>query len=334
MLQIERLDPSSDRDLADAAHLETQYLREVLGDDEPEYPPGELRDDLLNVHRDDIDVTGWIARDGGRTVGFAVVDIRSGMGNDHMAWMPELYVSPSERRRGVGRALLDEVCRVATAADRTLVIGGYPDGHQAGTAFTTAVGAEHGHRERQNRLRIDELDRSLMERWVEAAQERATGYSLVAFDDRCPDDLLDEFVRMQHVMNTAPRPDALDEFQFTAERRRAAEAGLAAWDAHQWVLCARHDETGRLAGYTEIAYGPHRTWIGMQGDTAVDPVHRNKGLGRWLKAVNILRVIDERPQITVVETWNDGTNAPMLGINNEMGFRPVAVWRDGELTLS
>ena len=333
-LRVDRIEPTSDRDLADAAGLETVYWREVLGDGEPEFPPGEFRDVLLHVHRDDIDATGLIARDGDHPVGFAVVDIRSGMGNDHMAWVPDLYVAPTDRRQGAGRALLDEVCAIARAAGRTLVIGGYPDGHEGGIAFTTAVGAEHGHREAQSRLRLDDLDRALMERWVDAAQERATGYSLLAFDDVCPDDLLDAFVRLQHVMNTAPRPDALDEFVFTAQRRRAAEAERAAVGAHQWVLCVRHDDTGDLAGYTEISFGPHRPWLGEQGDTAVDPVHRNKGLGRWLKAVNALRVLAERPDVAVLETWNDGTNAPMLGINTEMGFRRVAVWRDGELTLS
>ena len=329
---VERIDPSSERNVADAAALETAYWREVLGPDEPEFPPEELVRGLLRVGRPDIDATGLLVRDGERPVGLGIVDIRTGHGNEHMAWVPDLYVLPSERRRGIGTALLDSIIAVAKDAGRTLVIGGHPNDHVAGRAFAAAKGAEPGNAERQSRLVLADVDRALMQAWIARASERAGGYSPVAFDDRCPDELLDSFVQMTRVMNTAPRPDSLDEFVFTAEHRRANEAEREAVDAHQWVVCARHDETGDLVAYTETVFTPHRSWLVEQGDTAVDPAHRNLGLGRWVKAVNILRILDERPQARVIETWNDGTNQPMLGINVEMGFRPVAVWRDAELT--
>jgi mycothiol synthase len=138
---------------------------------------------------------------------------------------------------------------------------------------------------------------------------------------------------MQRVMNTAPRTDALGEAVYTAEQRRAAEAEHEADGSHQLVLCARHDESGELVGYTELTFGRHRPWLVQQGDTAVDPAHRNMGLGRWLKAASALRLLAERPDAQVVETWNDGSNAPMLNLNTEMGFRTVATWHDAELAL-
>lgn len=333
MLRIDRLDPSSERDLSDAAAIETAYWREVLGEDEPPFPPEEVLHGLLHATRDDVAGTGLLARDGSRAIGLAIVDIRSGHGNEHMAWSPDLYVLPQERRRGAGRALLGETGAVARAANRTLLIGGCPEGHAAGEAFAAAVGAAPGNAETQSRLRLATLDRPLMHGWIEAARERAAGYSLIGFDDRCPDELIDQFVRMQAVMNTAPRPESLEEFVFTPSQRRQVEAEREQAGGHQWVLCARHDGTGELVGYTEVSFGPHRPWLVEQGDTAVDRSHRNRGLGRWLKAVNALRLVDERPEAAVLQTWNDGTNAPMLSINVEMGFAPVAVWRDAELTL-
>ena len=333
MPEVEKIDPSSEGDVADAAALETAYWREVVGPDEPAFPPEELLSGLLRVGRTDIDVTGLLVRDGDRPVGLGIIDIRVGHGNEHMAWVPDLYVLPGARRRGIGTALLERIVAIAKDAGRTLVIGGHPDDHEAGRAFAAAKGAAPGHVERQSRLSLAEVDRGLMKDWIGRAGERAGGYSIVAFDDRCPDELLDSFVRMMRVMNTAPRPESLDEFVFTAEHRRAGEAEREAVDAHEWVVCARHDESGDLVAYTETVFGRHRPWLVEQGDTAVDPAHRNRGLGRWVKAVNILRILDERPEARVVETWNDGTNQPMLGINVEMGFRPVAAWRDEELTL-
>jgi GNAT superfamily N-acetyltransferase len=335
-VRVDHLDPSSEADLRDGARIQTAYWREVLGPDEPEFPPEELRDTMLRVHRDDIDATGLLARDPDRddeVVGMALVDIRHGHGNEHMAWLPDLYVLPAERRRKIGTALLHEVIALSEKAGRTLVIGGHPEGHEAGLAFAAAAGAVAGNAERQNRLATADIDRAAMQGWVDRAAERASGYSLVAFDNRCPDELLDDLVRMKAVMNTAPRPESLDEYVFTAEQRRAADAEHEAAGDTQWWVCARHDASGALVAYTEIVFAPHRPWLAQQGDTAVDPAHRNKGLGRWLKATTALRLLDERPEVRVIETWNDGTNAPMLGINTAMGFRSVATWRDQELTL-
>ncbi len=79
-----------------------------------------------------------------------------------------------------------------------------------------------------------------------------------------------------------------------------------------------------IAGYTEIVL-PTATWPtrGFQGDTGVDPNHRDRGLGRWLKAEMLLRLIDERPAVRRVTTQNAGSNAPMLNINHALGFRCI-----------
>jgi GNAT superfamily N-acetyltransferase len=101
-----------------------------------------------------------------------------------------------------------------------------------------------------------------------------------------------------------------------------------------WVVCGRDDATGRLVGYSELGFLPYRPWLGLQGDTGVEPAHRDRGLGRWLKATNALRVLDERPDVEQVETWNADVNAPMLAINTAMGFRQAAAWQDWELRIS
>jgi hypothetical protein len=56
--------------------------------------------------------------------------------------------------------------------------------------------------------------------------------------------------------------------------------------------------------------------------TGVFPQFRNKGLGRWLKASMLDKVLKERPQVKYVRTGNADTNASMLKINNELGFKP------------
>ena len=331
-IRINVVDPSSRRDLADAASLATAYWREVLGPDEPETLPAEMYEEL-HVGRDDISSTLLLARDGTDAIGLGSIDIRQGMGNEHMAWVEDLFVLPSHRRRGIGSALFDEVVSRAREAGRTLVLGGFDDGNVGGAAFAAHVGAETGHAEKQNRARTADLDRSMLERWVADAVTGASGYSLVAFDDRCPDDLLGAVTRLAVAMNDAPRTDKLDDFVHTAQHVRAGEAEMAAAGTSLWYVGARHDASGELAGYTELTHNPRTPWLAEQGDTAVIAAHRGHGIGRWLKAVNALRLLDERPEVRVIETWNDGSNTWMLAINDAMGFKAVATWIETELEL-
>ena len=329
-VRIDVVDPASERDLADAAAVETAFRLEVLGPDEPPCEPLAIRFDLLKAHRPEIATTGLLARDGDRPLGLATTDIRTGYGNEHLVWVEDVYVVPDARRRGTGSRLLAGAADVGRAAGRTLLMTSHADGHAAGAAFAAHVGARAGNREQQNRLVLAELDRARMEEWAAAAP---AGYSLVRFDDVCPDDLLDAYVQLADVMNDAPRPESLEPWRFSAERRREAEAAHQRAGQSQWEVLARHDATGDLVGYTEVSLSPWTPWLVEQGDTAVAPAHRGHRIGRWLKATNALRILDELPDARIVETWNDGTNAPMLDINTAMGFRPVATWVDAELDL-
>ncbi|MGB7860052.1 MAG: GNAT family N-acetyltransferase, partial [Acidimicrobiia bacterium] len=51
--------------------------------------------------------------------------------------------------------------------------------------------------------------------------------------------------------------------------------------------------------------------------------HRNKGLGRLLKASMAKRFVGEFPDVEWIDTGNAGSNEPMLNINIAMGFKPV-----------
>src|SRR5262249_47458628 len=146
-------------------------------------------------------------------------------------------------------------------------------------------------------------------------------YSLVVIDDVVPDELLDAYVAVLEVMNTAPREELdMEDEHHTPERQRERETRAARRGDHDWILMARHEPTGAIAGYTEIEWMAYSNELVWQGGTAVDPTHRNKGLGRWLKAAMIQRLLAERPTVRYVDTWNAGSNEPMLNINIALGF--------------
>ncbi|MBA3302925.1 MAG: hypothetical protein H0U26_03515, partial [Acidimicrobiia bacterium] len=200
-----------------------------------------------------------------------------------------------------------------------------------GPAFGAGVGARSTLVERANRLRTSELDRSLLEDWVARATERASGYRLVAFDDTCPDGLAEGFSSAMDAMNDAPMPETMEPTVLRVEELRAFERSRAQRGRGQWVVLALHEPTGDVAGLTELQFPRHRPWLAEQRDTGVVAAHRNRGLGRWLKAVNLQRLLDERPEVEVVDTGNATTNRAMLGINDALGFRELVRWANLEV---
>ena len=62
--------------------------------------------------------------------------------------------------------------------------------------------------------------------------------------------------------------------------------------------------TGKFAGYSETVWNPNRPEQLRQDMTGVFPQYRGKGLGRWLKAAMLEKVLRERPQVKFVRTGN------------------------------
>jgi mycothiol synthase len=242
-----------------------------------------------------------------------------------------VMVAPSARRSGVGTAMarhLVDVCRDAKRIGMTIEapVDSPADGAcgRAGLRADLTIDL--------NRADTSVATDELLHDWI-ATGEAAAGYSLLAFDDRVPDDLLAPFASAWHVMNDAPRYEGEPEAEFTTEELRALEAALVAARQSWWGLGVRHDASGEIVGLSHLFLHGARPWIGFQGDTGVAAAHRGHRLGAWMKATNHLRLRRERGAVEVVQTWNASSNAPMLRINHALGYQAVRTIRAWYLPL-
>lgn len=260
------------------------------------------------------------ARQGGRIVGVAEL---SGAIQDnlHLAEL-EVDVLPEARRRGIGRALHDEVRRRAHADGRTTMLGEAcrptGDGSSSGHAFATALGFEQVHEEDHHVLDLPVPDQVLS-----TPSRSAEGYEILSWRDRAPDDLVGAYAAMLTQMgNDVPAGEVDHEpVVIDVERIRVGEERTTSHSG-QVVAAARRTSDGVLGGYT-LVYLPVGENYVEQDDTLVMPEHRGRGLGLALKAEVFRILAAEHPGRRRIHTWNAVDNAPMQRINRVVGFRPV-----------
>jgi GNAT superfamily N-acetyltransferase len=246
-----------------------------------------------------------------------------------------INVRPDRRGRGLARLLLRLIVDATEAEGRTLVVSTTTDRVTDGEAFARRIGAKAAMRAHTNRLVIADVDRAMVDEWIEQGPPRGTGYSLVTIDGRAPDHLVQQVVDAISIMNTAPRDDLdVEDEVFEVEHIRAWEDALETRGDIVWGLFARHDASDVLVGYTQVSWNPQRPETVFQYGTAVHPDHRGHALGKWLKATMLARVLDERPGVQDIRTGNADSNDAMLGINRELGFEPYIATSTWEVSTS
>ena len=242
----------------------------------------------------------------------------------------DVRVRPDRRSRGIGRAAMSAALEETAQLGRTRILveapSPYPTGPGPADALLRSIGA---------RPALVEVRRLLDLRTAEpiAPPPAPAGYRLVQWRERLPDEHLEDMAHLMHRMSTdAPlgeldwEPEVWDGARFRAKEDAAALRGRVGFGT-----LAVHEQSGRVAGFTDLGINLNEPITGFQWETIVEPGHRGHGLGFVLKAHNHQQLREQSPVTAWLNTWNAESNAHMVGINERLGFRPVEYWTEWQL---
>lgn len=261
----------------------------------------------------------------GRTVGAARLELPR-RDNLHLCELT-LAVAPEVRRRGVGRALVEQVERLAREQGRTTVLG-YCDEvpGQEGRSGSRQAARALGYAVVQTEVRRD-IDLPLPAERVahleSTCRPYAADYAVQTWHDASPDALVDDLAELQRQMSTDAPKDEADwrEEVWDAARLRRDER-LALDMDRSWVgAAAVHVPSGRVVAFTCMGWPNAEPSRAHQWETLVSRPHRGHRLGLLVKLAGLQELSARSPRTRFVSTWNARENAPMIAVNDALGAR-------------
>lgn len=245
--------------------------------------------------------------------------------NTHLAEV-DVFVAPPRRRRGIGRAVLAEVERIARDRGRTsLITSVYApvDAESPGSAFASALGYPVASAEETKTVDLT----TAPAQWGpldDLVAGALGGYRVDVFEEHVPAEYVDGFCRLlEQFLGEVPTGDLdLERARWTEERLREGEERAIAVGRVQVIAVAIAPD-GTLCGFSDLRINRSSPSHASVGGTLVLPAHRGHRLGLAMKLATHRRLVELFPDCAHVETGNAGVNAAMNAVNSQMGYRVV-----------
>ena len=321
-------------DLNDATEDEYQYLSEFKNALQREYAPDDPPIPLEEHIQGWRNMPGTTAHEAhalwnsthSKILAFCEISVSDRGENEPLAnFMIE--VLPEYRRQGIARQALQLIALFAKKHHCTLLACHTSDRIAASERFLERLDARKGLVMGINQLRVSELDRSLVQQWLQQGESKHSEFEMQFVDGSYPDAIIDEIAALRQAAgNDQPRGDLQAEvMKITPELLRLMERNMFSTGYRRWTILLIHRASREAVGLTEVFWNPHRPMIVDQGFTGVARASRHQGLGRWLKAQMMQVILTDHPEVEFIRTGNVNSNAPMMKINSETGFRPYTV---------
>lgn len=240
-------------------------------------------------------------------------------GQRHMGLMMP-FVLPDYRRQGLASLMLEKVVTIFHGRGLTLIQA--ETDSDAGRAFAEKFGGSIGMEGRTSRLYTKDIDWELVQQWHDDCIQANPDVTIEMFEGLPDEADIEVYAQLYtEVFNQQPFEDLEGlEMSYTPERLREMHEQAQEQGSINIVRITREAD-GTISGLTEIGYNPHRPHRVGQGLTGVQAQYRGRGLGKWLKADMLLFIREQYPDAEFINTGNATVNAPMLSINERLGFK-------------
>jgi len=231
----------------------------------------------------------------------------------------DIYLLEPYRRKGIGTRLLKQVYDFVIEHNKKLLVSG--SDNEDGKAFLETIGAQVALSGVDSRLQLKNVDWKMIDSWAKEGPKKSPESSLEIVQ-KIPEEILEEFCKVYtEVTNQQPLGELdVGALVFTPESYRSMEEMFEKMN-RTWITIIAKESNGKISGLTEMRYNPERTTMISQILTGVQQEYRGRGIGKWLKAAMLLYVREKYPEVNIITTGNATTNAPMLSINNRLGFK-------------
>jgi len=240
-------------------------------------------------------------------------------------------VLPGRRRAGHGSAMLAELSAHADRTGRPLHLAtgiwGPEHGSDGAGSAVTGFAARHGFTigqvDARRRLVLPVDAGVLADAETEAAAYHCD-YRIRAWAGPIPEELVEDWAAMQTVFQAdQPRGDLETVAAvITTEQIREDDRSLAASGQIKLNAIALGSD-GAPVGYSDLVVTTGGSEPARQWETVVLRPHRGHRLGLGLK-VALLRLLQRtRPDLRATITVNALSNAPMVAVNDRLGYEVV-----------
>jgi GNAT superfamily N-acetyltransferase len=235
----------------------------------------------------------------------------------------EVLVHPEVRRRGLGRELVAVATRRAYHEGFSS-IGVEAIGATAALPFYESLGFEQEFVETRSVLTLSMVD------WLslgEMARGIGGGYRIEYHPGGPPESLIEAYAQAKLEMQDSDdndldlRPSSSDPQRLRDSLKTLHKRGLK-----PYIVLAIHEQTGAVAGLTEVVVPAQHPKRADQYDTIVVRDHRGFGIDRAIKARMLFELRSAEPTLLEVQTWNAQHNESMLKVNAELGFQSDRDW--------
>lgn len=239
--------------------------------------------------------------------------------------------APPERGRGYAAAMLAHVEEQARARGRERLVGEvswpYGSGATGAGSGDLAWARRHGFDlalvDVQRRLELP-VPGELLSALASEAAGHHDGYVIRSFTGRVPDDLVSGWAALTgSLASEAPSGDIAREAEATDPAAIRAEEALLERQGRVRLGAVALAPGGDVVAYSDVVVTVHESERAYQWGTLVRPDHRGHRLGLAVKVANLRLLQETQPQVTTLVTFNADVNAPMVAVNDRLGFRPV-----------